>query len=218
LTILAAQGGITMAFPEFFSRVPGITLRDPLAELLGAAEGGLIDYQFSDAVKLTGHACPTVAGAWLMTVRALRHLYGEAMPERGNIVVALHENQNQGVAGVIASVATLLTGAAGEGGFKGLAGRHARCDLLHFGVSGLGGMAFYRRDTGAGVDCTLHLGHVPPHPDLSRLLPVILGGKATIAEAENFAVIWQERVRRILIEHGDDAQIVQLRPAPTCPA
>ena len=38
-----------MSFPEFFARIPGITLRDPLAELLGAAEGGLIDYCFADA-------------------------------------------------------------------------------------------------------------------------------------------------------------------------
>ena len=27
---------------------------------------------FADAVRLAGHSCPTVAGAWLMTVRALR--------------------------------------------------------------------------------------------------------------------------------------------------
>lgn len=204
-----------MAFPEFFSRVPGLTLRDPLAELLGAAEEGLMDYQFIDAVKLTGHACPTVAGAWLMTVRALRQLYGETIPERGNIVVALHESQHQGVAGVMGSVATLLTGATGDGGFKGLAGRHARCGLLQFGMAGVGGMAFYRRDTGAGVDCTLHLGHVPAHPDLSSLLPAILGGQATPAELKTFAGIWQDRVRRILIDHHDDAQIVQLHPAPT---
>ena len=40
-----------MSLPTFFARIPGITLRDPLAELLGAAEGGLIDYRFADAVK-----------------------------------------------------------------------------------------------------------------------------------------------------------------------
>jgi hypothetical protein len=107
-----------MSFPEFFARIPGITLRDPLAELLGAAEGGLIDYRFADAVKLAGHSCPTVAGAWLMTVRALQALYGNDIPERGNIVVALHEDLDSGVAGVMASIATLLTGATGDGGFK----------------------------------------------------------------------------------------------------
>jgi hypothetical protein len=111
-----------MSFPEFFARIPGITLRDPLAELLGATEGGLIDYRFADAVKLAGHSCPTVAGAWLMTVRALRALYGDETPQRGQISVALSESIDRGVAGVIGSVAGLLTGAAGIGGFKGLGG------------------------------------------------------------------------------------------------
>ena len=41
-----------MAFPEFFAHVPTVTLRDPLAELLGAADGGLIEYRYADAVKL----------------------------------------------------------------------------------------------------------------------------------------------------------------------
>ena len=56
----------TTHFPAFFQDIPPLTLRDPLAALLGAAEGGLIDYRYADAVKLAGHSCPTVAGAWLM--------------------------------------------------------------------------------------------------------------------------------------------------------
>ncbi|MGB9194890.1 MAG: hypothetical protein WCB88_13250, partial [Azonexus sp.] len=88
-----------MAFPEFFARIPAVTLRDPLAELLGAAEGGLIEYRFADAVKLAGHSCPTVAGAWLMTVRALRALYGAGIPLRGNIKVALRDELESGVSG-----------------------------------------------------------------------------------------------------------------------
>ena len=46
-------------------------MRDPLAEFLGAADGGRLEYTYADAVKLTGHSCPTVAGAWLATRRAL---------------------------------------------------------------------------------------------------------------------------------------------------
>ena len=150
-----------MLLPEFFARIPTITLRDPLAELLGAAEGGLIEYAFADAVKLAGHSCPTVAGAWLMSVRALRALYGDEIPVRGNIAVALHENLDSGVAGVIASVATLLTGAAGDGGFKGLGGRHARRGLLRFGAAEVAGMRFRRLDTGAAVDCVFRPQLVP---------------------------------------------------------
>ena len=104
-----------MKFPDFFARIPGLTLRDPLAELLGAAEGGLIEYRYVDAVKLAGHSCPTVAGAWLMTVRALRALYGDEMPVRGNLQVALGETADSGVSGVMAAIAGLLTGAAQRG-------------------------------------------------------------------------------------------------------
>ena len=63
-----------MAFPEFFQLVPSITLRDKLADTLGAATDGVIEYHYSDAVKLAGHSCPTVAGAWLMASRALAAL------------------------------------------------------------------------------------------------------------------------------------------------
>ena len=201
-----------MAFPEFFARVPAVTLRDPLAELLGAAEGGLIEYRFADAVKLTGHSCPTVAGAWLMTVRALRALYGDEIPERGNIAVALRESLDGGVAGVIGSVAGLLTGAAGAGGFKGLGGRHSRRNLLQFGVAGAGGMAFRRLDTNAAVDCTLRLETVPADPRLGNLLGAVLNGTANPDDTRQFGSLWQERVARILIDHGEDHEIVALRP------
>ena len=201
-----------MAFPEFFAHIPAITLRDPLAELLGAAEGGLIEYRFADAVKLAGHSCPTVAGAWLMTVRALRALYGDEIPERGNIAVALRESLDSGVAGVIASVAGLLTGAAGAGGFKGLGGRYSRRNLLQFGVDGISGMAFTRLDTNVAVDCTLRLETVPADPRLASLLGAILHGTADAGNTRLFGELWQDRVRRILIDHADDPEIVQLRP------
>ncbi len=200
-----------MAFPEFFAQVPGVTLRDPLAELLGAAESGLIEYRFADAVRLAGHSCPTVAGAWLMTVRGLRALYGSATPERGNIAVALHENMGSGVAGVIASVATLLTGAAGDGGFKGLGGRHVRRGLLEFGVSGCAGLSLTRLDTRAAVDCVFRPERVAADRRLGELLPAVVHGTASAADSRLFGEIWQDRVKRILIDHGDDPALVDIR-------
>ena len=58
--------------PNFFKSIPTIVLRDPLSQLLGSAEEGLIEYSYGEVVKLTGHSCPTVAGAWIMTTQALR--------------------------------------------------------------------------------------------------------------------------------------------------
>ena len=200
-----------MAFPEFFARIPSVTLRDPLADLLGAADGGLIEYRFADAVKLAGHSCPTVAGAWLCTVRALRALYGDEIPERGNITVTLPDSLDSGVTGVIASIATLLTGAAGDGGFKGLGGRYGRRGLLGFGVAGIAGLAFTRRDTGASVDCVLRLNCVPADPRLGDLMPAVVQGYADAASRRLFGELWQDRVKRILVDHGDDPALVDIR-------
>ena len=65
-----------MKTPAFFDDVAPIAVTDPLAALLGAADGGRIEYHYLDAVKLAGHSCPTVAGAWLMTRTALARLSG----------------------------------------------------------------------------------------------------------------------------------------------
>jgi len=200
-----------MAFPEFFAHAPAITLRDPLAELLGAAEDGLIEYHFVDAVKLAGHSCPTVAGAWLMSIRALRALYGDEIPVRGNIAVAFHEDLETGVAGVLASIATLLTGAAAEGGFKGLGGQHVRRGLLTFGLSGGSAMTFTRLDTKAAVSASFWPNLVPPDQHLGSLLPFVMQGSANPAEKKRFGELWQDRVKRILIDHGDDPALVTLR-------
>jgi hypothetical protein len=118
----AAATSSTMQTPAFFDAVPAIFVVDPLADALGAVEGGLIEYRYIDAVKLAGHSCPTVAGAWLMTRAALARLYPGETPRRGKIRVEMRQALDEGVAGVIAGVASLVTGAANEGGFKGLAG------------------------------------------------------------------------------------------------
>lgn len=200
-----------MAFPEFFAQVPTIVLRDPLARILGAAEDGLMEYGFADAVKLAGHSCPTVAGAYLMTCRALKALYGDETPERGGIKVDFREVQGSGVAGVVASVVTLLTAAAGPGGFKGLAGRFSRRDLLHFGAGELTGeIRFTRLDNGRAVSVALDLAGVPGDPRMPALLQGLLAGQADAEAARLFGQVWQERVRRILLEHFDDPAVVRL--------
>jgi hypothetical protein len=44
------------------------------------------------------------------------------------------------------------------------------------------------------------------------MLPGLLRGEASAEEAVLFAVLWQDRVRRILLEHHDDPSLVVLRP------
>ena len=200
-------------FPEFFARVPGITVYDPLAELLGSAEGGIIEYRYEDAVRLAGHSCPTVAGAWLMMRAALRALYGEAVPQRGGLRLDFADDMDSGVTGVIASVATLISGAAGTAGFKGLGGRFSRRNLLRFGVEGVANLRVTRLDSSAAVHCRFSPNSVPADPRLGELLPAVVQNCAWPEERRLFAQLWQDRVRRLLLEHADDPAVVQIASA-----
>lgn len=199
-----------MKTPEYFDAAPAIVLIDPLAELLGAAEDGLIEYRYVDAVKLAGHSCPTVAGAWLMTRAALARLYPGATPRRGEIRVELRAPLAEGVAGVIAGVAGLVTGAAGEGGFKGLAGRHGRAGLLRHGVPMAGEIRFTRLDTGQAVEATHRAQAVPRPPGLTELLREATAPAAPAAVRQAFAQAWQGWVRRIVVDHADDPALIVL--------
>ncbi|MCP5276812.1 MAG: hypothetical protein H6935_00415 [Thiobacillus sp.] len=201
-----------MLFPEFFAQLLPMTLRDPLAETLGAALGGVMVYRYEDVVRLAGHSCPTVAGAWLMARHGLAALYPEELPERGRIRVELRGALDAGTTGVVGSVLGLVTGAAGEGGFKGLGGRHVRRDLLAYGVDLPGEVRFTRLDTGASVLVEYHPEKVPPSPDMPPLMARVVGGTAGEEERESFAKLWQERVRRILVEHAQDPEVVVVRP------
>jgi hypothetical protein len=198
-------------FPDYIHRLPGITLHDPLAELLGAPADGRFHYRFADAVRLAGHACPTVAGAWLCTTRALAALHPDSVPQRGQLRVELGDPEDHGVAGVIAAVAGLLTGAAGQGGFKGLGGQHCRQGLLRFGVAGVQHLRFTRLDQARSVDCHLNLGAVPADPETGPLLGALLGGHATAGQRARFAALWQHRVERILCHADAHPGLLSLR-------
>jgi formylmethanofuran dehydrogenase subunit E len=197
-----------MSHPAFFDEVKTLTLRDPLAQALGAASDGLITYGYLDAVKLAGHSCPTVAGAYLMTLKALEKLYPDSVPERGAVRVELGAAQAEGVTGVIAAVAGLITGAAGEGGFKGLGGKFSRRNLLLFGIGSGIEVKFTRMDTGAAMTVSYHPEVVPPPPELPALMQKLLSGEASADERAQFGTLWQMRVKRILIDHFDDQELV----------
>lgn len=201
-----------MPFPEFFDAAPQITVRDPLAGFLGAAVDGIVEYCYTDAVKLAGHSCPTVASAYLMTRAALAALYPDALPERGGIRVELRDERQEGVSGVVANVASLLTAAAEDTGFKGIGGYFDRRTLLLFGVDLPGQLRYTRMDTGAAVTVSARLDRVPSDPRIALLLSKGLRGTATADEAALFQLLWQARVQALVIEHADDPEIIVVQP------
>lgn len=199
-------------FPEFFRQAPELVVRDPLAAFLGAARNGVMTYRYADAVRLAGHSCPTVAAAYLMTVKGLQALYGTEMPERGGVEVTVAGSRDAGTAGVTASVATLLTGAAPETGFGGIgpAHRFARRDLLSFGNPPAAKLLLRRRDNGMSVRVAANEQAVPFAPEMQTLLPKAVSGAATDAELAEFARLWQNRVYAMLVEHRDDDGFIRV--------
>lgn len=203
-------------FPEFFAAAPRITLYDPLAAFLGSAADGLIEYRYSDAVRLAGHSCPTVAAAWLMTLHGLRALYGEATPERGQITARLREARDSGTTGVTASIVQLVTGAAAETGFHGIGPkrRFSRYQLLQFAAQNqTATLSLTRRDTEQTVHLDLDTSCVPWPAEMQTLMPRTVSGQASPAEHQRFAELWQERVRQMLIEHAEDARLIHVSTA-----
>jgi len=199
-----------MSFPAFFSAGPVVETVDPLAQLLGASDDGRIDYCYADAVRLAGHSCPTVAGAFLMARAALQALFPDAPAERGQVEVWMPAPMDHGTTGVIAQVLTLLTGAAADNGFQGLGGRYARNGLLVFaGQASPGGVIFRRRDSGDAVAVELDASLVPGNPNQRALLGAIIQDVASDAQKREFAEGWQERVRRMLLEFADDPRVIK---------
>ncbi len=189
---------------SMFPQDTTITLYDPLAELLGAGDGQFT-YTFDDAAKLSGHACPTVAGAFLMAVHALKALYKEEMPQRGDIAITLFDAQDQGVTGPISQVFTLITGAAAENGFHGLAGRFTRSGLMKFlpGTTGPAPFVFTRKDTGEQVGVNYDPSSIQPDPSTGTNLQLLLQGAGDENVQQAFTSAWRDRVLAILADAGN---------------
>lgn len=200
-----------MTHPNFYNEVKQITLYDPLSEFLGSFEKGIITYKYIHVVKLAGHSCPTVAGAYLMTLKGLEFLYGSDLPVRGEIKVEFKESIEDGVAGVIANVMTFITGATTVSGFKGLNGKYARHGLMAYAQFIPSNVRFTRTDTGKSVDVFYDSSTISPKPEMQALMQKYMMGTASEEEKTSFRDLWQQRVKEILIDNYDNPQIIRLQ-------
>ena len=201
-----------MKFPDFYELAPVVPTRDAFAATLGAAQDGLLEYNYVDAVRLAGHSCPTVAGAFLIGRAALAALYPEGPAERGAISVHMPAPEDEGTTGVIAQVLTLLTGAAADNGFHGIQGRFRRKGLLSFADSREGRRSSSNASTPAqqwrwNSMFRWYRGTRPR----GRLM-AILQDRADASQREAFANAWQARVRRLLLEFADDPRVIHVTP------
>ena len=197
-----------MKYPDFFETINPIKLKDELSEVLGAFEEGVIHFTYLDVVKSAGHSCPTIAGAYLMVREGLKALYGEALPQRGDIKVLFKEDILNGTTGVVANVFSLITGATSNWGFKGLNGAYDRRFLMFFNADIPLHVRLQRNDTGRAIDIAYNPSSILPDPQMQPLMQKVLAGVTSVEEKELFGLLWQTRVRKIL-ENFDKVILLQ---------
>jgi len=195
-----------MHYPDFFDKVPAISLQDPLSDFLGAFEEGKLEITYLDCVKLAGHSCPTVAGAYLMVLRGLERLYPDALPQRGMIEVSMRDKETEGVTGVICNVISFVAGASGVNGFKGIQGHFSRDNLVRYEVPMNGEVRLTRLDTEESVELSYDPSVIPGDPAMKPLMGKALQGLASDEERKAFRALWQKRVEAILLspQHRDE--------------
>jgi hypothetical protein len=202
-----------MTYPDFYDRVVSMNLYDPLSDFLGAIDKGIVEIEYLDCVKLAGHSCPTVAGAYLMTLMGLQKLYPDTHPVRGTINVEMREAETEGVTGVVANVIAYIVGASGKGGFKGIQGNFSRDNLIAFSQPIDGEVRLTRLDTQESVTLSYDPSIVPPDPKMQPLMAKALQGTATPEEQALFKQLWQERVARILTDMSIWDKLITIKEA-----
>jgi hypothetical protein len=191
--------GTFMIYPAFFDKVQPIALQDPLSNFLGAFEEGKLTITYLECVKLAGHSCPTVAGAYLMAIHGLQALYGDALPQRGSIRVSMRDGEADGVTGVICNVISFISGANGASGFKGLNGKMSRANLVSYNVAMEGEVTLTRIDTNESVTLSYDSSIIPADAMMQPLMGKAMQGLSSSEEKKEFGKLWQARVEKILL-------------------
>jgi len=202
---------------EFYSEIEPIAMRDPLSSILGAIDDDEpIYYSYQDCIKVAGHACASISTAFQMTKLALKELYNEDIPVRGDLEVKFAGGRETGANGPIGQVIQFLTGAAIETGFHGLGGKYSRANLFKYDEnleSGSGlKVEFKRIDTGEQVIVQANPSMIPlsrEEQSYSEYMPDVIHGNASNEEQEKFYLFWQGKNRKILLEDHPGVFIVE---------
>jgi hypothetical protein len=197
-------------FRDLFREIEPIRFKEPFAATLGIFknEDAVLDYTFIDVVKMAGHACPTTAGAYLCCQEALKKLYPNEMPVRGDISITVKGEQDEGVFGVISQVFSFLTGAAPATGFRGLGHKFRRKDLLKFSPekveSGALCFEFKRLENGKAILVEFYPNKIPFAEEkakrLGELLEKVIWEAAKEDERREFQDLWIEKVGDMILE------------------
>ena len=199
-----------MKYPDFYSNITPIKLYDPLSDFLGAFHEGKVEISYLDCVKLAGHSCPTVAGAYLMAAKGVTALYGDLLPQRGSVKIEMRDNESAGVTGVTAHILSFILGAGGAGGFKGLQGQFSRDNLLFYGAPIHAEVKLTRLDTMQSVNLSYDPSLIKTDEQMKVLMGKSLMELASKEEKKKFQTLWQNRVEEILLHTDNDPKLITI--------
>lgn len=196
---------------DYITKVPPIMLKDPFIELLGQTDMP-ISFTYEEAVKLAGHSCGAVTGAWTITRKALEVLYPHEIPIRGQIKVTAPGAEDEWLVGVFGEVISYITGAAPKTGFPGgdFGKAFNRRNLMSYPEEftkvppNKMFWLFERLDTGAKVAVYYNAGMVQPPatPERNAMSMKMAKGEATPEEAQDWITYWNAKAIFVL-ENAD---------------
>jgi hypothetical protein len=196
---------------DYIDKVLPILMKEPFLELLGQTDT-TVPYTYQEAVKLTGHSCGAVAGAWTITRKALEALYPGTSPVRGQIRVIMPGSEDEWYVGVFGEVISYITGAAPQTGFPGAEfGRaYKRRNLMIYKEQPSKTppvktpWIFERMDNGTKVGVRYDLNKIKPPitPERAEMGTKVADGLASREETAEWRVYWNDRARFVL-ENAD---------------
>jgi hypothetical protein len=196
---------------DYITEVPPIMMMDPYFEIFGQSQVP-VPYYYEEAVKLSGHSCGAITGAWTITRKALEVLYPDGeIPVRGNIAVEAPGAEDEWFVGVFGEVITFITGAAPKTGFIGAEfGKtddiFVRQNKMVYSEEPTGQLppmrewVFTRLDTGEKVGVKFNLMIILPIPTPGRVAmgKKMAAGEATPEEAADYYEYWNDRAKFVL--------------------
>lgn len=196
---------------EHITQVKPLILKDPFLEMLGQTKEP-IPYYYEEVVKLSGHSCGAVTGAWTITRKALEALYPGDIPVRGQIKITAPGAADEWFVGVFGEVMTYITGAAPETGFPGseFGQDYNRRNLMIYSEEPTNTppaqmvWIFERIDTGAKVGVNYDVTKVmpPATPERNAMSAKMAASTATEEEAADWIKYWNDRAMFVL-ENAD---------------
>lgn len=196
-----------MKYQKFFDEIEPIVLQDELARFLGVNDDGILEITYLDIVKVAGHSCATVSGAYLMALEGLKALYGDEVPQRGEIKVELQKTVNEDHTGVVGFVLSNITGATTDYGFGGIpGGKFNRQDLLFYGAPIDTDVRFTRLDTNMQVGVNYRPGKVV---NPMQILMSAIGPNAMLEDKESFPHRFQQMVQTVFKNKNTVIEVVQ---------